>query len=252
MFSIRRIIQEIKGEKHLNLIAIISIFVCQTILVISQVKINQPGVCIYDSFAMISHSLGYSIIPIAILFTMLYLREDFTVERTVRMKSFKIIWLSTVAKISVLSFLFTAISLVLGGVLGKIIAFETYSWNKNDSIFYVITGQILPDLSYIKFIIVFLLNIFLTVLIMDLIMIVFYWIFHSFIVGCFISVSLSFILCFSGSWFYAERGVHYSIWMNPFSYTVQFVYPVIICLLIITIGFFVKRKDISLISREGI
>jgi len=252
LYSLNRIMQEIKGEKQLNLIAFISIFICQTVLVITQVKINQPGMCLYDSFAMISHSLGVSIIPIAILFTMFYMRNDFSIERTVRMRSFKSLWKNTVLKIVVLSLLFAVISLLVGGIVGKFIAYEPYSWDKKEGIYFWVTGKLLSDLSYIKFIITFFFNIFTTVLLMNLIMIVLYWVFHSFVVGCFVSVALSIVLTITNSAFYEERGVHYIIWTSPYNIFNQFVYPVLICVFIILIGFFIKRRDIALINKEGV
>ena len=249
--DVGRIWDEVEGEAGMLAGMGILLALIETVVYMMQIDRSRFAICLLDPFAMVSYTAGVTMVPLGALMGMFLLREEFRMERLVRMQKKSRIWLGACIKIAVAA-LWTAVVCTLWcGILGKITANATYTWNDVTSIYYFITGRVAEAISYEKVCWYFFAGIFFAVWASGMVVLFSYWLSGSYVWGMLIVIVFSAIGTFNHYPYDFYRGAGYFIVSESFQWKYQIILPIIVVFVCVGVGFWMQRKDFLLKEKQG-
>ncbi len=205
------------------------------------------SVCYMDVFAMYSMEKKLVIIPFATLAMMFFIKNDFNQNSVIRHKSIRKVWLSTVKKLSLISFYFSILTVSMAGICGKFMADCDFNWHKPFTYFWMTTErQTVDSVSYPMVVLILFTSIFFSVLICGLVYFLIYWLTGVHIFGV-LAVMTICVFNSSESIFHKLISADTIIWLHDVNWSGQILLPLGICILIIGAGcLLVKNKQFGI------
>jgi hypothetical protein len=170
----------------LFLLILAAVVLVETVILLIQLnEYKEAGYvpCVMDMYVITSEYAGYLFYPFCGLLVVFSLRNDFTVQRVLRGKSHRRIWLKTVGKTGGVSITIAAVSTVYLGILGKLLKLPAFTWDSEDSLYCRGTGLLMEDVSYWKLIGWYFSAAVLLIWATAIIGVLTFWLFNSYAIG---------------------------------------------------------------------
>ena len=240
---LRRILYELRNQMA-AVIGIMLLALCiQTIVVLLNADREAYDLCMMDGFSLSSIYMESTTVPIIALAVIVSLKDNFNSVRVIQEKNIRGLWIYVYIKIAVISFICAFISTVYCGILGKIISDRLYSWDSMRSIYVWFSGEALSEYSYIYLITMYLVDLLIKTVIVSALSLTSYWMVNSYILGFIAGAGAG----IAGDWFqlmWSEyTGAGYVAVINGIDIKYQYIYPIVIFVILFFIGFIVSKRD---------
>jgi len=220
-------------------------------LVLSTVM-TKTGIqyCLSDAYCFAESYCKFFIVPLAAFVVVHMLKYNFRAEYVVRMQNVRKLWLVLCKKVITLAFLVAIYLLVTVTCIGSLYGQLNCNWISKDSSAYAMLHVIVrnpPSVGTVM--IVYFLVVFLTIAVMGLITTLLWWIFNTPLVGyagmiVFLDLELGMHPSPTKLFFAKVNMNPASVYYRGINYIDMILYPTLIMLGLIVIGYiFIRKKD---------
>lgn len=209
-------------------------------------------ICYADVFALLSKFKDEIILPFTTLAIIFFIKNDFSMQLIVLQSRVRNVWMRETFKIALLSVYFSAVITVFAGILGKMFSCCRFNWNKEYSYFaYYTKGKTLETLHYPTLFLVFFLSTALTVFMAGMLVLLSYWLFHTYMIGfCFVAAYWSFRP--DSDIFFQYCTADFNIWLNPVDWVSQLLYPLVAIGAAVVMGYIlIRNREFGIEGRSG-
>ena len=229
--------------KKLKTIIKIYFLLCILVFFQSFFGLKKKYACGIDVFVRTQGlAVWYFIVPISVIIGFVFLKNEMNYNMIVRKKNIKEIWLDILLNIFHSGYIITFLLFFSCGTIAVLYG-NFYKWNETTSLFYMLNGGTLNYLNLKFFVFMYLVSTFFYVVISQLLVQVIWWWTGNDVMGMLVTIGLFAVLMRNGLPWLMRSGVYYNIWTAPISNFYQFIFPLLLIVVLIGLGYLKRKRD---------